>query len=341
MARFAWLLVLAINFSQASESQVFQFQQPHMGCLFTLKLVAEKESAAQAASKTVFSRIAKLDQIFSDYKADSEAMQLSASAGGEEARSLSPEMRLLLTSSQKWWEWSGGNFDVTMGACTQLWRQSSRSRGLPDPRILAGAISSTGFAQLNFNPQAGTVKIEKSGLRLDFGAIAKGYAVDESVKILTGDYHLKNFLIDAAGQVAAIGHPPNRGTWSVAIEPLQPSSDNVPPVALRLKNLHLATSGGLHQHVEIKGRQYAHIIDPRTGLGLTHRVQASAVATDGTTADAVATALCLMSEASARQKLRELPGVEAQVGRIIDEGKLEVWETSGWSSLADQESTGK
>ena len=124
----------------------------------------------------------------------------------------------------------------------------------------------------------------------------------------------------------------------MAVEKLPEEPEAAPTLIARLSDLHLATSGDLHQRVTIDGKHYAHIIDPKTGLGLTYTVQASVIAPNGAAADAVATALCILPEAIAKTKLSELPGVEARVLRQSEEGKLTSWQTLGWEKLTTKPS---
>ena len=317
---------------RADGPPVFVYQQPHMGCLFTLKLVTEDEKAAQAASEAVSKRIEEIEQVCSDYRKDSESSLLSATGGQGKAVKVSDELCALLTASEHFWQWSGGTFDVTLGPCTRLWRTTRKTLQLPSPATLAAAVAATGFPQLHFSAPEHTVQMQRSGMVLDFGGIAKGYALEEATQLLLKTTGIRNFLLDAAGQIAAMGAPPERDAWSLGIEKLPEETPDTPAVVLKLHNAHLATSGDLHQRVTIGDEHYAHILNPQTGLGLTYTVEASVIAPDGTTADAVATALCILDEPTAREKLRQLPGVEARVLRQLQDGTLHVWQSEGWSA---------
>lgn len=311
-------------------SEVFVFQQPHMGCLFTLKLVAENDREAEAASQAVSKRVEEIEQVCSDYRPESEISLLGTTAGHQQEMQVSPDLLELLVASEHWWQWSGGAFDVTLGPCTRLWRASRKSKTLPDSPTLTGALAATGFPKLHFSPTAKTVRLDCAGMALDFGGIAKGYALDAASQLLRTKFNLRNFLIDAGGQIAAIGAPPGKDAWHLAIEKLPEEKEDTPDIVLKLSDGHLATSGDLNQKVTIAGRHYAHILDPKSGLGLTYTVQASVISDSGTSADALATALCIMEESEAKSKLSQLPKVAARVLRQSSDGQLHGWQTDNW-----------
>ena len=326
----ALLCVAGFLLSRGKGSEVFVFEQPHMGCLFTLKLVAENEKEAATASQAVSQRLEEIEQVCSDYRPNSESSLLIATAGHQQEMKVSPDLLALLVASEHWWKWSDGAFDITLGPCTRLWRTSRKSQTLPDSPTLTEALAATGFSKLHFSASAKTVRPDRAGMMLDFGGIAKGYALDAATQLLQTKFKLRHFLIDAGGQIAALGAPPGKDAWHLAIEKLPEENEDTPDVILKLSNAHLATSGDLNQKVTIAGQHYAHILDPKTGLGLTYTIQASVIAEDGTTADALATALCIMEETEAKAKLSQLPKVAARVLRQNTDGQLHCWQTDNW-----------
>ncbi len=315
----------------SGEPTAHKFQAPHMGCLFTFKLVTDDPELAKSAAQAGFARLAELDAKFTDYQPTSELSKLSATAGLGQSVALSLDLAAILQQSQRFWKWSDGSFDITLGACTHLWRSSRKSTTLPAPSALAAASATVGMGKLKFSQDGHSVTLTQPGTLLDLGGIGKGFALDEITRLLKTQFHLENFLLDAAGQLAAIGHPPARDAWGLAIEKLPSEPEDAPTLVLKLRDRHLATSGGLHQNVTIDGHTYAHIINPQTGLGLTYTVQASVIAPDATTADAATKAACLLPADLAQKKFTELPNVEARVLRQAPGQPQTTWQTPGWS----------
>src|SRR5262249_5151459 len=130
-----------------------------------------------------------------------------------------------------------------------------------------------------------TAQLLRPGMKLDLGGIAKGYAADEALKVLKR-LGVDRALVAAGGDIAVSGPPPGADGWAVAIAP--PGDPGPPPEhRVLFRDAAASTSGDAEQFVEIGGTRYSHIVDPRTGLGLTDRLNVTVVASDGTTADSL------------------------------------------------------
>jgi thiamine biosynthesis lipoprotein len=287
----AWWATGTSVSAEAGEPQRFRFQQTHMGMPVELTLYAADEQAANAAVQAAFARFAELDSILSDYKPDSELSRLSATAGSGAVVKLSDDLWFVLSRSQQLARDAGGAFDVTVGPLTKMWRSARRAKEFPPSRRLVAGIEATGYANLVLDDATHTANLLKPGMRLDAGGIAAGYAVDEALKVLR-ERGCPQALVDASGDIAVGDPPPGKQGWRLGI---MPEGGSGPPTRwLILSNAAVTTSGDAYQYVEIQGKRYSHIVDPRTGLGLTTRMSATVIAPDCITADSVATAVCVM-----------------------------------------------
>jgi thiamine biosynthesis lipoprotein len=289
----------------AAELRRFEFQQPHMGTLFTLTLYAPDEPAARAARAAAFARIAALDQMLSDYDPESELMQLCRQRFGQPVR-VSKELFAILQQSQRVAELSDGAFDVTIGPVVRLWRRARRAETLPSPEALARAREAVGWRKLKLDSQNQTVTLTVPNMQLDLGGIAKGYAADAALAVLKS-HGLTRVLVAASGDIAASDPPPGQRGWRVEIRALEGAESRLAKTIL-LENGAVSTSGDAEQFVEIDGRRYSHIVDPRTGLGLTERLQVTVIAPRASETDSFATAVSVLGT------LRGLELVEAQPG---------------------------
>lgn len=269
-----------------------EFAQPQMGVPFRIVLYAPNSEVAEAAARAAFARIAELNAVMSDYDSDSELSRLSATAGTGRAVPVSADLWRVLARAQDLARRSDGAFDVTVGPAVILWRKARRDRALPDPARLARARAAMGWQHLELDARARTARLRAPGMKLDLGGIAKGYAVDEALKVLAA-HHVHHALVSGGGDLAVSGPPPGRRGWRVELAPPEPLP-GVPSRWVILRHAALATSGDLFQHVEIGGVRYSHIVDPRTGVGLTDHSQVSVIARDGLTADSLSTALSVL-----------------------------------------------
>jgi thiamine biosynthesis lipoprotein len=303
-----------------------EFVAPHMGTLWRMVFFEDDPERAAAARTAAWARLTELNGRLSDYLDDSELSRLSRDG---RVASPSDDLKRVLTVARRMAELTGGAFDVTVGPLVRLWRRARQERRLPEPADVASAVALVDWRAVEINDDAALFRT--SGGRLDLGGIGKGFAQDEVLRLLRERHGLEAVLIDAGGGVSVGAPPPGQSGWGASVEP---GLDDAPPQVLELCRQSMATSGDARQFVEIDGVRYSHIVDPRTGLGLTRRVQASVVAGEGATADALATAFCVMEEDGVRRFLKSQPIAEARVESLIDGGRSRVWESRGFARLA-------
>jgi thiamine biosynthesis lipoprotein len=163
-------------------------------------------------------------------------------------------------------------------------------------------------------------------MRLDLGAIAKGYAADEALAVLKAR-GLPRALVTLGGEVAAGSPPPGQDGWTVAVETLQPQ----PPLLIR--DAAVSTSGDAEQYLELGGVRYSHVLDPRSGQPVPGRRCVTVVAERAIDADAWATALLVLGIDRGRL-LAEWRGVTALYAQEMAGGGVQMGYTSRWSELA-------
>lgn len=288
-----------------------------MGVSFRLAFYAPSESLAEQAADAAFERVAELDGILSDYDPGSELMRLCAEP--ERRVKVSRDLATVLGRSLELSRQSGGAFDVSVGPYVALWREARRSGRMPRARALRAAARLVGPRLVELDPVARTVRLQRPGMRLDLGGIAKGYAVDQAMALLR-KRGITRALVDGGGDILAGDPPPGREGWVIAIQALRPGGEPGPRVVLARRAI--ATSGDLEQAVVIDGRRYSHIVDPRTGLALTGPSSVTVLAPDCMTADALATAVSVLGPVAGLRLVEEVQGAEALYVRIRD-GKLE------------------
>jgi thiamine biosynthesis lipoprotein len=291
-----------------------EFASNEMGTRFRIVLYAKDAETAKQASDAAFARVKELNAMLSDYEAESELNKLTANGPTAKGIKVSPELWSLLYRSQNLAEQTDGAFDVTIGPYSRLWRRARRQTELPSAERMAEAKAVVGYRNLEVlpgrddDPRTGYVRVKKDGMRLDLGGIAKGFAADQALGVLR-KLGIKRAMVAASGDMAFGEPPPGESGWRIGIAPLSAESDK-PSQYLRLAKCGVSTSGDAFQHVEIDGKRYSHIIDPRTGIGLTEQSSVTVVAPDATTADSLATAISVLGEVSAPPLLAKYAGAE-------------------------------
>lgn len=265
-------------------------QRPLMGTLFRIITYAEDEEAGHVAMEEALDLAENFADRATDYDRRSELNQLTDTRIGE-AVEVSPELYEVIALGVKLAKDTKGVFDPTLGPLTHLWRAMRRTGTKPDEEELAAARERCGVEFLKLDDEAQTITVLREGMQLDLGGIAKGFAAD-----LIFD-HLKSkgysvTLVAVAGDLRMGDAPPDKEGWTVGLRTF-----NLTPVkTIELSNCAVSTSGDLFQKVEIGGETYSHIIDPRTGMGLTTRRAASVIMSEAKLTDPLATAACLSDD---------------------------------------------
>ena len=311
-------LLLLLSPAAEPALQRFSFAENHMGTRFRLVFYAPDEATANKAAQTAFARIAALDAIMSDYRPTSELMLLCKKSGGAPVP-VSEDLFAVLEKSQELARKSDGAFDVTVGPLTKIWRLSRRTQILPSQETLTKAMELVGHDKVRLDPKERTVQLMKAGMQLDLGGIAKGYAADQVLLVLK-KYGIDRALVAAGGDIAVGAPPPDAEGWKIGIEPLEEPGKE-PGRFIILKNAAVSTSGDAEQFVEIDGKRYSHILDPKTGLGLVGRMSVTVIAPNGTMADSMTKPVCVLGPEKGLKLIEETDGVACLIVRKTEKGE--------------------
>ncbi|MCB1236175.1 MAG: FAD:protein FMN transferase [Verrucomicrobiae bacterium] len=300
------------------------FQRGAMGTRFTIRVWVESSAraeAAQAAADAAFARILDLERIFSDYRADSEIVKLAARPAGMPVP-VSRELLAVLDRTQRLSRETGGAFDVTLGPMIRLWRQSRKNTALPTEERLADARARSGWQKVEIDREAPAVTLAMDRMVLDFGGVAKGYAADEALAILRRRGFPRS-LVAGSGDIA-LGDPPGgKSGWRIGIRSLDVALAETPEDlsgTVELANAAISTSGDTEQSIVIGGVRYSHIVDPKTGLGLTERIAVTVIGPDAATTDSLATAVSVLGREKGLALIESKPEVECLI-QMAGEGQ--------------------
>ena len=297
-------LVLAPNAARAQAR--FEFVEMHMAMPVRIVLYASDTSAARQAARDAFEQIATLEGTMSDYRPQSELRRLVARAGSW--ATVSAPLFEVISQSVHMARATGGAFDPTVGPLVSLWREARQSGTLPDSSRIETARLHVGWHRIALDSVNRRVLLP-AGMSLDLGGIAKGFILQEALGVLRRA-GVTRAMIEAGGDIVLGDGPPAQPGWRLDA----PGARNAFRVqANSLTHAALATSGATFQFVEVAGVRYSHVVDPRTGWAVTHSRLARVIARSAMQADALATALTVLSEHEAREVLRAFPDVIVDV----------------------------
>jgi len=285
---------------------------------FTMGTVAAIQAQSMEEAKKgreliqpVFERV---NTLFSTWQETSELSLLNQTAGKSVSTPLSPDAATLVASALQIAEASDGAFNPLAGSLMSCWgfTQEQAPASFPSEEALQEARKLADWRRIQFYPTTTPVRLSlpQPGMKLDLGAIAKGYAVDLAYDTLTQG-GTTNALIDLGGNLRAIGEAsPRRGGWRTGVR--NPFAEGSCAAQFLLTNGEaVATSGNYERFVEIANTRYAHIMDARTGRPVTGMAGVTAVAPTAMLADALSTTLFVLGPEAGVVFLKRYPGCEA------------------------------
>lgn len=263
---------------------------------------------ARLAAKSALLELDRLDGVLSDWKRKSELAALNASA--DLRREMSADFRAVLARALEIAAATDGLFDPTVAPPVALWRESRASLRLPTEAERANACARVGWRDVSVD--GASVVRKRADVALDFGGIGKGYGAIRALEVLRAA-GCPRALVAVAGDIAAGDAPGGSDGWNVEIAP---ESAGIAAESITVVNAAVSTSGGSEQWVEIGGVRYAHIVDPRTGLGATDLAQVTVIGPLDCAVDALGTALALThDDRAAARILAKFPGYQARFER--------------------------
>ena len=265
----------------------------------------EVVSSDQRASAIVFSEASRIEQLLSKYIPGSEISRLNRLG----KLKVSPDTFYILQKSKQFWRLSNGAFDVTVGPLLELWGFADKRYSLPKKNAVRKNLALVGCDKIIFNIDDNVIKFKLSGMKIDLGAIAKGYAIDRAVKKLK-ESGVRSCLINAGGQVYCLGDKFGR-PWRVAVRGYTGKGH---AGYLELKDQSVATSGGYEQYFIKDNKRYCHILNPKTGFPVDLNVErVTVVAPSALTADALSTSIFVLGKSEGMELANKFVGVKVAV----------------------------
>ena len=285
-----------------------------------LTIYAKDEAAATDAARAAHERLIYLNRlydIYNEYDGAVSLMEVNRRAAIAPVE-VSAETMALLKFAKEAYALTGGRVNAAMGSVLSIWHDY-RERGLEDEanaqlppmELLEKAAEHTDINSIVLDEANGTVFFTDSMVRLDVGAIAKGFAgqivTDElNARIDTGE--ISAALISLGGNVCAAGTKPNGEAWQIAVQDPR-GSDNAATASIA--SGYVVTSGDYQRYYTVNGVRYNHIIDPDTLMSADKHASVTVISSDGALADALSTALFIMDTDEGRALIDSIADAEA------------------------------
>ncbi len=294
---------------ESVDGRTLVISRPAMAARFEICVDATDQAAIDAAWDAL-ELVGEYESRWSYFRAESEISAINAAAA-QGPVPVRDDLFSLLQRAQSFWEETGGAFDLTATPLWELWGFARREGRVPDDAAVAEALGFVGMNRVELDAAASTVRFQTPGVRLNLGAIGKGYVVDRCAERLVAA-GVGNFLFSGGlSSMVAHGRPPGGATdgWIVGVRnPLRPDRR---VGRLVLRDRALATSGSYIQSFRFGGKRFGHIIDPRTGRPADGMLSTTVLAPSAEAADALSTAFYVMGVERAIEFCRTCPELGA------------------------------
>jgi len=317
-----------------------------MATRFELVLHGDNPGSLRAAGEEVFEEIRQLEARLSLYRAASEIARVNARAARGPVR-VTPGVFALLERARRLWEESAGAFDITVAPLVKCWGFIDGGGRVPAAEALEAARACIGMDLVQLDPAQFTVAFAREGVMLDLGAIGKGYAIERAIGMLREGGIASALLHGGTSTIHALGWPPEAEAWNIAIE-IPPQDPELPYARLAWKPGALADAAGdaaaaarllaspaaasaprvvtlplcdealsvsavWGKFFQAEGKNFGHVLDPRTGRPVARAALAVVVLPSATETDALSTAL-LVEGAEGQDRITQLrPGMKTLV----------------------------
>lgn len=305
----------------ASQDFVFNYENV-MGTSLELRVRADDEKAAHWAEEKILGEIDRLGRIFSGYDRESEFSRWQATAPGTPTK-VSAELYEMLEASDRWRTASAGAFDPRVQVLTTLWTRCAREGRMPSPGEEAEALAQLEAPAWRLDPAVRTAE-RLTACPLSLNAIAKGFIVGKaSEAALKAERGIRGLVLNVGGDLRA------RGDVTRLVGIVAPTADSEagdPFTYVEVRDRSVATSGNSQRGFRIQGAWYSHIFDPRTARPVAGVASATVLAKDAADADALATALNVLTPAEGVRLVESCPDAECLI--IAADGA--VTRSRGW-----------
>ncbi|MBK9096722.1 MAG: FAD:protein FMN transferase [bacterium] len=303
-----FLIGVFLGRSCADKTKNYRQTQILLGTVVDIQVRNTDEKLAEEGIEKAFAEIKRIDNLFTTYNEESPVWKLNNAT--DSIISVDEEIYSLLVLCDSITKLSVGSFDVSLDNLTQAWGFYSNNPQLPVSEAIDSALFLSGWQNIKLLDDNQIVKQKKVGL--NFGAIAKGYAVDKAIYVLK-DAGINEALVNAGGEIKAIGNE-----WVVGVQ--HPREKNSIINKIMLNGTSVATSGDYENYFEENGVRYHHILDPMTGYPTRGIQSVTVLNADNAFADGLATAVFVMGIEKGLELIEKLRDTEVMI--IDEQGKI-------------------
>ena len=313
---FLYFLLIGVFTTTIYAQKTYRKDFKAMGSGFQITVVAKDSSEAFSAINLARQEIVRIEKLISSWDINSETSAINRNAGIE-AVVVSEELFYLIERATKLSALTDGAFDISYASMDKIWKFDGSVQEMPNDAAIKASIAKVGFHKILLDPKQKSVFLTEKGMKIGFGAIGKGYAADKAKELLR-EMGVPAGIVNASGDMNTWGKQLNGKPWTVAIT--NPLNKNKAFATLPITDGAVVTSGNYEKYINIAGKRYTHIIDPRSGYPSSGLLSVTVFAPKAELADALATSVFVMGKEAGIDRINQLPQVECII--VDEEGEV-------------------
>ena len=261
-----------------------------MGTFLRIEAFHSDEARSKEVVELAFNEVKRIEQLLSRFKEESQIYQLNRFASIE-PQLIDGELFHLIEECLEFSKRSSGAFDISVAPLMELWTSAQQRQLLPSDREIQSLLPKIGYRNVILNQETRTIQFASPLVKIDLGAIGKGYAIDRAVEVLKQE-GIKKACLDFGGHLHSINLEEIEGEDIGIRNPMDPEEVIY---SLTLNNQSISTSANYERNFDIQGEIHGHLMDPRTGYPVENRVlSASVIAPSAMVADGLSTAIFVL-----------------------------------------------
>ena len=333
MKQFLLTVIAILAFSACAPAAQSEISRTDfvLGTVCSIRIL---EGGSAKTADEIFRRLGQIEDRMSANKDGTEIAAVNAAAGGTPVK-VSADTFWVISKAVEYAKLTDGAFDPSVGPLVKLWNIGTDYAKVPRKGEIAAALTLIDYGRIELDAKKLTVKLRDAGMRIDLGAIAKGYSADEVGRILS-EHRVKAAVVDLGGNVLVYGKKKDGSAWRVGVQ--DPRSDRGDYIGLVTGGGMTVVTSGIYERFFIEdGVHYHHILDTKTGYPVRNGlVSVSIIAARSIDADALSTSIFALGIEKGMKLVESLPGIHAI---FIDEGN-KVYLSKGTNTLFALTDTG-
>ncbi|MFD2571574.1 FAD:protein FMN transferase [Spirosoma soli] len=309
------LLLILSGFS--ASSQVLRKRTVKlMGSRFDITIVANDSLSAEQNIDTVIAEVTRIENLISDWKADSQISQVNKNAGVAPVR-VEPEVFALTERAIHFSRLTNGAFDISFAAMDRIWKFDGSMTAMPSPQAIKKSVEKVGYQNIVLDRKQSTIFLKKKGMKIGFGALGEGYATDRCRDMMLAR-GIKAGIVNGSGDMSTWGKQPDGSDWAIGIT--NPLHKDTVFAVVPLRQSAVVTSGSYEKFVVFNGKRYAHIINPSTGYPATGVSSVTVFGPSAETANGFSTSLMVLGKEAGLKLIKQHPAYSYIM--ITDDGQI-------------------